>query len=134
MVKWIESWALEAMKSYTWRSIYLDVGICGLVGTSDWSFFTQGSHPRFFSTKYVESVLTLAEVQVNSSKLKVCETRAGCGLTCGHPFSRHRVSVIIKGLEPTPPQRFPSDVKEVSTLYYYHYYYYYYYYYYTYRA
>ena len=31
---------------------------------------------------------------------------------CGHPFPHHRVGVILTGLEPSPPRRFPSDVKK----------------------
>ena len=41
---------------------------------------------------------------------------------CGHPFPHYLVGVILKGLKPStpsPPRRFPSDVKEVSARYYY---------------
>ena len=37
--------------------------------------------------------------------------RPGCGLMCGHSFPHHRAGVILKGLEPSPPWRLPSDVK-----------------------
>ena len=45
---------------------------------------------------------------------------------CGHPFPHHRVGVIhrfgviIKGPEPSPPWRFPSEVKGFGQYYYYY--------------
>ena len=46
MPEWIESWDLEAMTSYTSR-----LGFAARSAQVGWSFFTRGSHPRFFSTE-----------------------------------------------------------------------------------
>ena len=46
IAEWIESWDLEEMTSYN-----QEIGVLTRSAQVGWSFFTRGSHPRFFSTR-----------------------------------------------------------------------------------